>query len=87
MLVTGGLAKLSTLVLGSDTGVLHLAVAAGKRVVMIINSTAPGSPYPFQHPDWAVTPTSGRDLSSIKPGAVIEACEQALSERAGNAFC
>jgi ADP-heptose:LPS heptosyltransferase len=87
LLVTGGLAKLSTLVLGSDTGLLHLAVAAGKRVVMIINSTAPGSPYPFQHPDWAVTPTSGRDVSSIETGTVIEACARAFSERAGSTFC
>jgi ADP-heptose:LPS heptosyltransferase len=44
--------KLSSLILGGDyTGALHLAVAMGKRVVMIRDSVAPGSPYPFQHPD------------------------------------
>jgi ADP-heptose:LPS heptosyltransferase len=83
LLVTGGLMKLSSLVLGGDTGALHLAVAMGKRVVMIRDSIAPGSPYPYQHPDWAVTPTSGRDVSSIETAAVIEACARAISERAG----
>ena len=61
LLVTGGLMKLSSLILGGDTGALHLAVAMGKRVVMIRNSVAPGSPYPFQHPDWAV-------IASERPG-------------------
>jgi ADP-heptose:LPS heptosyltransferase len=79
LLVTGGLMKLSSLILGGDTGALHLAVAMGKRVVMIRNSIAPGSPYPYQHPDWAVTPTSGRVVSSIETGAVIGACARAFS--------
>lgn len=83
LLVTGGLMKLSSLILGGDTGALHLAVAMGKRVVMIRDSIAPGSPHPYQHPDWAVTPTSGWDVSSIETGAVIEACARAISERAG----
>jgi ADP-heptose:LPS heptosyltransferase len=87
LLVTGGLMKLSSFILGGDTGALHLAVAMGKRVVMIRNSIAPGSPYPYQHPDWAVTPTSGRVVSSIETSAVVEACERALSERAGNVSC
>lgn len=87
LLVTGGLMKLSSLVLGGDTGALHLAVAMGKRVVMIRNSIAPGSPYPFQHPDWAVTPVIGRDVSSIETGAVIEACARAFTEPVGNASC
>jgi ADP-heptose:LPS heptosyltransferase len=79
--------KLSSLILGGDTGALHLAVAMGKRVVMIRDSIAPGSPYPYQHPDWAVTPTSGRDLSKIEIDTVIEACMRAFSERAGNVSC
>jgi ADP-heptose:LPS heptosyltransferase len=87
LLVTGGLMKLSSLILGGDTGALHLAVAMGKRVVMIRNSVAPGSPYPFQHPDWAVIATNGRDVSSIETGTVIEACARAFTERAGNVSC
>ena len=83
MLVTGGLMKLSSLILGGDTGALHLAVAMGKRVVMIRDSIAPGSPYPYQHPDWAVIPATGRDVPGIETGVVIEACTQAYTERAG----
>lgn len=80
LLVTGGLTKLSTLVLGGDTGVLHLAVALGKRVVMIMGSPTPGSSYPFQHPDWAVVTERGRVVSTIKTNTVIAACTRALSE-------
>jgi ADP-heptose:LPS heptosyltransferase len=87
LLVTGGLMKLSSLILGGDTGALHLAVAMGKRVVMIRDSVTPGSPYPYQHPDWAVIPTNGRHVSSIETSAVIGACTRAFSERAGNASC
>jgi ADP-heptose:LPS heptosyltransferase len=87
LLVTGGLMKFSSLILGGDTGALHLAVAMGRRVVMTRDSIAPGSPYPYQHPDWVVIPTNGRDVSSIETSAVIEACTRAFSERAGNASC
>jgi ADP-heptose:LPS heptosyltransferase len=83
LLVTGALTKLSTLVLGGDTGVLHLAVASGKRVVMIMKSTSPGSPHPFQHPDWAVTPANSRMVSEIEIDAVVAACTQAGREQAG----
>ena len=57
LLVSAGLAKLCALTLAGDTGLLHLAAAMGKRVVAIIPSTAPGNKYPFQHPEWAVTPS------------------------------
>ena len=87
LLVTGGLMKLSSLIVGGDTGALHLAVAMGKRVVMISDSVAPGSPNPFQHPEWVVTPANGRGIFSIETGAVIGACTRAFSERAGNASC
>jgi ADP-heptose:LPS heptosyltransferase len=87
LLVTGGLMKLSSLILGGDTGALHLAVAMGKRVAMIRNSIAPGSPYPYPHPDWAVIATNERDVSSIETGAVIEACTRAFTEQVGNTSC
>ena len=84
LLVTGGLSKLSMLVLGGDTGVTHLAVALGKRVVMVMNSMAPGSPFPYQHPDWTVAPPDGRGVLGIEPGTVITACTRAVNEQAGN---
>ncbi len=80
LLVTAGLMKLSTLVIGGDTGLLHLAVAMGKRAVMIMGSTGPGSSHPFQHRDWTVTPPNGQPVAAITSGAVEEACNQALAE-------
>ena len=80
LLVTAGLMKLSTLILGGDTGLLHLAVAMDKRVVMIMDSTGPGSAYPFQHPDWAVTPANGQSVAAITTDAVNEACGRAFAE-------
>ena len=80
LLVSAGLAKLCALTLAADTGMLHLAAAMGKRVVAIIQSTAPGNKYPFQHPDWAVTPSQGVDVATIDTEVVMAACERALAE-------
>jgi ADP-heptose:LPS heptosyltransferase len=87
LLVTAGLMKLSTLVAGGDTGLLHLAVALGKRVVMLMGSNAPGRTHPFGHPDWAVTPAEGETVSKIQVAAVIAASTRAFSEPAGSVFC
>ena len=83
LLVTGGLLQLCALVLGGDTGAVHLAVALGRRVVMIMESSAPGHAFPFQHPEWAVTPRPGNVISAIPTDAVVNACEQALAEKIG----
>jgi ADP-heptose:LPS heptosyltransferase len=80
LLVTGGLAKLSALILGGDTGILHLAVAMGKRVVMLMNSVAPGRPHPFRHADWAIAPPNGHIISNIQTSTVIQACERSFAE-------
>lgn len=72
LLVCAGLMKLSTLVVGGDTGLLHLAVAMGKRVVMIMNSNEPGSSHPFQHADWTITSPDGKIVSKIQTAAVID---------------
>jgi ADP-heptose:LPS heptosyltransferase len=80
LLVTAGLMQLSTLALGGDTGTLHLAVAQGKRVVMLILSNNRGAPVPFNHPDWAVVPEPGGNISDIQTGAVITACAQAMEK-------
>jgi heptosyltransferase-1 len=80
LLVSAGLARLCALTVCGDTGLLHLATAMGKRAVAIIPSTAPGNKYPFQHPEWAITPPVGVDISTIGAEAVIAACERALAE-------
>jgi ADP-heptose:LPS heptosyltransferase len=78
LLVSAGLMKLSSVVAGADTGLLHLAVALGKRVVMLMYSNAPGSSHPFQHADWAVTPAAGKAVAEIPTEAVIEACARSF---------
>ena len=80
LLVTAGLTKLCSLIVGGDTGLLHLAVAMSKRTVMIMASAAKSRAHPFQHPDWVVLPPSGQAVSSIETSAVIEACRQAIAE-------
>jgi len=64
LLVTGGLMQLSTLVLGGDTGALHLAVALGKKVLMLMHRATSGCPVPFQHRDWMVV--------APRPDAIVE---------------
>jgi ADP-heptose:LPS heptosyltransferase len=78
LLVSAGLMKLSSVVAGADTGLLHLAVALGKRVVMLMYSNAPGSSHPFQHADWTVTPAAGKAVAEIPTEAVIEACARSF---------
>jgi ADP-heptose:LPS heptosyltransferase len=80
MLVTGGLMKLSSLVLGGDTGALHLAVAMGRRVVMIGETSGTGKTNPYYHTDWTITPPAGQTLSNIETDRVIKACSHALDE-------
>jgi ADP-heptose:LPS heptosyltransferase len=48
------LAARCSLVIGADTGLLHLANAAGCRVILMKHQTAKECPY--SHPDWVVTP-------------------------------
>lgn len=80
-LVSASLVKLSTLVLGGDTGLLHLAVAMGKRVLIIMRSVQPGACFPFRHREWALVPSSpALPVSSVSIETVNRACAQALEE-------
>ena len=79
--VTAGLLKLSTVIVGADTGVLHLAVAMKKRVIMLMRSNAPGCCVPFQHPEWAVIPEHGTLMETILPPQVIAAVARAVREK------
>jgi ADP-heptose:LPS heptosyltransferase len=80
LLVTAGLMKLSTLILGGDTGIPHLAVAMGQRVLILMHSNQAGACVPFQHPDWTVTPSAGQPMSAIPVEAVNAACEKAFAD-------
>jgi ADP-heptose:LPS heptosyltransferase len=77
LLVSGALAKLSALMLAGDTGLAHLAVAAGQRVVMLMCHNKPGRPCPWRHPDWALLPPVDKNIATIRVSDVIAACAAA----------
>jgi ADP-heptose:LPS heptosyltransferase len=78
LLVSAGLMDLSALVLGSDTGMLHLAVALGKRVIMFTPSWCRGTHYPLGHQDWSLSADAGLPLSELSAHRVNQACAEAF---------
>lgn len=78
ILVTGGLMQLSTLVLGGDTGMLHLAVAEGKRAIMLVNGFSPGRPILYQHREWVIGAPDSRTMENIAVKTVIWETGKAL---------
>lgn len=80
LLTTAALMKFSALILGGDTGLLHLAVAMGKRVLMLMASRTRIRCHPYQHADWVLTPPTAEVMSGITTDAVIESCSRALAE-------
>ena len=86
LLVTGGLMQLSNLVLGGDTGALHLAVAQGRRVLMLMHEASPGSPVPFQHREWIIVAPTPVAIGKIPVAEVNAAVARFFSGPAGNAF-
>ena len=79
LIVTAGLMKHCDLIVGGDTGLLHVAVAMNKRVVMLMRSTTRNKCRPFQHPDWVLYPPDDSNICGIKPQTVINACMGALA--------
>ena len=80
LLLAAGLIKFSSVTVGGDTGLLHLGVALGQRVVMLMETRAPGSATPLGHEDWAIIPSAGTPVASIESKTVIQACDAALHE-------
>ena len=84
LLVTGGLMKLSRLIIGGDTGVVHLAVAMGNRVIMLMHRMDSGAPTPFGHDDWAVRPLQrGQGIREITVDRVLTTYQSCLSGKEG----
>jgi ADP-heptose:LPS heptosyltransferase len=54
ILTSLGIASLSSLVVGGDTGLLHLAVATGVKALMLMIATKPENFGPYQHPELAL---------------------------------
>ncbi|MFO1476659.1 MAG: glycosyltransferase family 9 protein [Verrucomicrobiota bacterium] len=80
LLVTAGLMNRCALVVGGDTGMPHLAMALGKRVVMIMVSARPGTTHPFHHADWAVVPPASRNIGDVSIDSVASECRKAFQE-------
>jgi ADP-heptose:LPS heptosyltransferase len=84
LLVSAGLAKLCTVVVGGDTGLLHMAVAMNKRVVMIQGPHRhPERFYPFRKPEWKLMPAPGAAISALTVQEVINASEVAFVSQFG----
>ena len=79
LLVTGGLMQLSTLVLGGDTGMLHLAIAQGKRALMLVHDLKPGRPILYQHREWVVAAPELADLAQLPVERVIVETEKVFN--------
>lgn len=70
LLTSCSLAARCAVVIGSDTGLLHLANAAGCRVVMMTHLNAKECPY--GHPDWVLTPRqAGVPVAEIELDTVL----------------
>ena len=79
LLLTAGLMEISSVVLGGDTGMLHLAVALGRPVRMLMHQAAPGNPYPFQHREWVVAAPRPEAIREISPAQVNAALAEILN--------
>ena len=80
LLVSAGLVQLAALTLGGDTGLGHLAVAQGRRVVLLMRHNRPGACVPFQHPDWAIVPEQpGCNIRNITVDRVLAETTKVLA--------
>ena len=80
LLVSGGLTRLSNVVVGGVTGLIHLAVAMNIRCVMLLGNPHGETGFPYRHHDWAVSPPPGQSLADLKTSLVVAAIEQAFAE-------
>ncbi len=79
LLTTAGLMQLSQVTVGGVTGLLHLGVAMGRRVVMLSGHAAQEMGFPYQHREWMIGP-SNAPIETIELATVAAACEVALAE-------
>jgi len=75
-----GLTSLSSIVVGGDTGLMHAALAAGKRTVMAVGPTNYQLVGPYRHPEWTVRSQTGLSIESISIDQMIEATRTAMTE-------
>jgi ADP-heptose:LPS heptosyltransferase len=78
LLTNIGLMKMSTLIVGGDTGLLHFGVAVGKKILMLMGPTNPKTYGPYGHPEWAIRLDS-RCIIDIQIDQAIKLSEELLS--------
>ena len=79
LLVSAGLAQLATATLSGDSGLGHMAVAQGRRVVMLIKHRHSGACVPFQHPEWAIFSEHEGRIDQISVETVVAETGRALN--------
>jgi ADP-heptose:LPS heptosyltransferase len=80
LLTSCALAARCELIIGSDTGLLHLANAAGCRVVLLTHLHAKG--FPYGHPDWVLTPQrAGSPVAEIEVETVLDEIHRVIGRR------
>jgi len=79
LLVSAGLAEFAALVLSGDSGLGHMAVAQGRRVVMLVLHKHPGACVPFQHPEWAIFPEHPDPVPEIPVETVLKETGRVLN--------
>lgn len=72
-----GLVSLAQLVIGGDTGLIHVAQAAGTRVLALLREPTLERFHPYQHPDWAI---GQGEIAELPVDKVIRAFDQASAE-------
>lgn len=77
LLTSAALAGHSRMAIGGDTGLLHIAVALQKPVLMLLSSPAIRT-IPYGHPDWTLSSCPGEPLSTLPFQKVAEASERIL---------
>lgn len=87
LLVSAGLTQLAALTLGGDSGLGHLAVASGQRVVMLMMHKNPGACVPFQHPDWAIVPGKAGRIREITVEQVLAETGKVLNPPPRSVSC
>ncbi|MDZ8119989.1 glycosyltransferase family 9 protein [Pontiella agarivorans] len=78
LLVTAGLIKSSSLVLGGDTGILHFGLALDTRILMLFNrkTSEKISTIPYRHLDWVIDPAGFDSFPKISVNRVVEECRK-----------
>jgi ADP-heptose:LPS heptosyltransferase len=70
----------ASLVVGGDTGLMHLALAMGKRLCMLVRPLGwNGTPY--GHPEWVIAPDADDEIGGLPVEKVNQGIANALAEQ------